>query len=149
MATWAGCVVPEDLLYDLEYDVWVRVVGDEATVGMTDVAQTRCGRLVQISWKPPGRRLRRGRPLCVIESSKWVGPVISPLTGAMVACNEERFRSDVAIANRDPYGDGWLVRIRLEEPVTELALLSDGPTASEHYRKVIEQEAIHCIRCAD
>lgn len=141
-------MIPEDLLYDLEYDVWVRLVGDEATVGMTDVAQTRCGRLVQVSWKPPGRQLRRGRPLCVIESSKWVGPVISPLTGPMVACNEERFRGDVAIANRDPYGDGWLVRIRLEEAAPELALLSDGSVASEHYRQIIEEEKIHCIRCA-
>lgn len=148
MATWAGCAIPEDLLYDLEHDVWVRLEGDEAIVGMTDVAQTRCGRLVQVSWKPPGRRLGRGRPMCVIESAKWVGPAISPLTGEMVACNEERFTSDVAIANRDPYGDGWLVRIRLEKADTELALLTDGPSAAEHYRQLIEAEGIRCFRCA-
>jgi glycine cleavage system H lipoate-binding protein len=54
--SWAGCVVPEDLLYDLDYDVWVKVDGETVSLGMTDVAQSRCGRLVQVSWKAPGKK---------------------------------------------------------------------------------------------
>jgi glycine cleavage system H protein len=146
--TWAGCAVPGDLLYDLELDVWVRLEGASAVVGMTDVAQTRCGRLVQVSWKRDGRPVRRGRPVCVIESSKWVGPVLSPLTGTLLASNEARFAQDIAIANRDPYGDGWLVRIGFEV-VEELESLAGAQQAFEHYRRLIEAEDIHCFRCAD
>ncbi|MHB1534242.1 MAG: glycine cleavage system protein H [Acidimicrobiales bacterium] len=149
MPTWAGCAVPDDVLYDVEHDVWVRLEGEEALVGMTDVAQTRCGRLVQVTWKPPGRRIARGRPMCVIESAKWVGPVVSPLTGELLACNDSRFAADVAIANRDPYGEGWLVRLRLLRADSELPLLSDGAVAFEHYRQVIDQEGIRCFRCAE
>lgn len=146
--TWAGCAVPEELLYDLARDVWIRLDGDEAVIGMTDVAQTRCGRLVQVSWKPIGRSITRGRPLCVIESAKWVGPMLSPLSGELVACNEVRFVGDVAIANRDPYGDGWLVRLHLKAP-DEVALLSDGQAAFEHYRRLVDEEGLRCFRCHD
>ncbi|MHB1928568.1 MAG: glycine cleavage system protein H [Acidimicrobiales bacterium] len=146
--TRAGCALPEDLLYDLDHDVWVRVEGGDAVVGMTDVAQTRCGRLVHVGWKPVGRRIARGRPVCIIESAKWVGPMLSPLSGELVTCNDRRFADDVAIANRDPYGDGWLVRLRPESE-GEFDLLADGATAYEHYRRVIDEEGIHCIRCAD
>ena len=100
--SWGGCAVPADLLYDLEADVWVRPGADRLTLGMTDVAQTRCGRLVQLSWKPPGTRIRRGRPLCVIESAKWVGPFRSPVSGVIEANNAQSFDADVAIANREP-----------------------------------------------
>ena len=149
LPTWAGCAFPVDLLYDVEFDVWVRLEGAEAVIGMTDVAQTRCGRLVQVSWKPPGRRLRRGRPVCVIESSKWVGPVLSPLSGTLVASNSSRFDQDVAIANRDPYGAGWLVRLEVDDPGAERSNLCDGQTAFEHYRQVIDEQEIRCFRCAD
>lgn len=147
--TWAGCAVPAELLYDVGHDVWIRVEHDQVTVGMTDVAQTRCGRLVAISWKVQGRRVGRGRPLCVIESSKWVGPVLSPLTGTIAATNEPGFAQDIAIANRDPYGAGWLVRLRPEDLAGEMALLTRGEEAYEQYRRVIDEQGIRCFRCAD
>ncbi len=149
LPTWAGCAFPADLLYDVEFDVWIRAEGGEAVIGMTDVAQTRCGRLVQVSWKPEGRRIRRGRPVCVIESSKWVGPVLSPLTGTLVASNRTRFDSDVAIANRDPYGDGWLVRLAVDDLEAERSALCSGDAAFEHYRRVIDEQEIRCFRCAE
>jgi len=149
VAIWQGCAVPEELLYDLEHDVWVRLDGDEAVLGMTDVAQTRCGRLVQVSWKQPGARLRRGRPACVIESAKWVGPFVSPLSGELVATNEPRFADDVAIANRDPYGEGWLVRLRPVDLEGERPFLVDGAVAFEHYRRLIDENDVRCFRCTD
>lgn len=147
--TWAGCAVPGELLYDLERDVWVRFEGGSAVIGMTDVAQTRCGRIVQISWKSPGRSVDRGRPLCVIESAKWVGPVLSPLSGVLVADNRTRFGEDMAIANRDPYGEGWLVRVQPTRADEEVGDLTDGPAAYLQYRRVIEEEGIVCFRCAE
>ncbi len=146
---WAGCDVPGGLVYDLDADVWVRVDADgSATVGMTDVAQTRCGRLVQVSWKHAGAKLRRGRPLCVIESAKWVGPIKSPLTGTVLETNDATFDADVAAANRDPYGAGWFARIAPSDPA-ELELLADASAAFEHYREVIERDGIRCYRCAE
>lgn len=147
--TWRGCVLPDDVLYDVERHVWVRLEDGEAILGMTDVAQTIGGKLVHITWKPPGRVVVRGRPLAVIESAKWVGPFPSPLTGEIVATNEAAFARDVLVANRDPYGEGWLVRLRPTQLEDELGDLLDGEAAFDRYREVIEAEQINCFRCAD
>jgi glycine cleavage system H protein len=147
--TWRGCVVPDDVLYDVERHVWVRLDGGEAVLGMTDVAQTIGGKLVHVTWKAPGRVVERGRPLAVIESAKWVGPFPAPLTGEIVATNDAAFARDVLIANRDPYGEGWLVRLRPTRLEEELGDLLDGEAAFERYREVIDAEGITCFRCAD
>ena len=147
--TWYGCVVPADLLYDLDRDVWLRVEGDEVVLGMTDVAQTQCGRFVQVSWKRLGATVRQGRPMAVIESAKWVGPFPAPLSGVIVATNEKAFADDIAVANRDPYGAGWLVRLRPTDLAGEGGHLVDGATAFEHYRALIEEREIRCFRCEE
>lgn len=147
--TWRGCVFPDDLLYDVERNVWVRLEGDQVEVGMTDVAQTSCGKLVQISWKPVGRTIARGRSLAVIESAKWVGPFPAPLTGKIVATNAAGFEADILLANRDPYGAGWLVRLQPTDLDRERSDLVDGAAAFEHYRRFIEDNDMHCYRCAE
>ena len=148
--TWFGCVVPDDLLYDLDRDVWVRrLESGEVECGMTDVAQTRCGRFVGVSWKHPGKVVNQGRPMAVIESAKWVGPFPAPLSGQITSDNRLAFEADIAIANRDPYGAGWLVRLRPTEFEGESGHLVDGDAAFEHYRKIIEEEGIRCFRCED
>jgi glycine cleavage system H protein len=147
---WFGCVIPGDLLYDLDRDVWLRRLDSgEVEMGMTDVAQTRCGRFVGVSWKPPGKQVKQGRPMAVIESAKWVGPFPAPLTGEITADNRAAFEEDVAVANRDPYGAGWLIRLRPADFDGESGHLVDGETAFEHYRKIIEEEGIRCFRCED
>ncbi len=148
MEVWAGCAIPLDVIYDLDADVWVSVKDDVARIGMTDVAQTRMGRLVQLSWKERGKQVRRGRPLCALESAKWVGPMISPLSGVVLATNAEAFLADVAIVNRDPYGAGWFYEIQIQER-SELDLLVGGERAVDHYHRIIEDNKIHCYRCED
>ncbi len=147
---WFGCVIPEDLLYDLGRDVWVRRLDNgEVECGMTDVAQTRCGRFVGVSWKHPGKEVKQGRPMAVIESAKWVGPFPAPLSGQITADNRLAFEADIALANRDPYGAGWIIRLRPADFDGESGHLVDADTAFEHYRKVIEEEGIRCFRCED
>lgn len=147
--SWYGCVVPDDLLYDVERNVWVRLEGDEAVMGMTDVGQTLCGRFVNVTWKPPGRVVRRGKSLAIIESAKWVGPFPAALSGEIVATNEAAFRDDLAVANRDPYGAGWLVRVHPSALPEELPELVDGAEAFARYRVFIEENDVRCFRCEE
>ncbi len=151
MQVYAGCTLPEEYLYDLELDVWVRIEDDGSVrLGMTDVAQTLCGKLVSVTFqKHPGDRVRRGRTLAVIESAKWVGPFRSPLSGEVLEVNEQAFHADQLLANRDPYGAGWLVRLMPSSLDGERAALIDGLAAFPLVRERIVREEIHCFRCAD
>src|SRR5437879_11752728 len=99
---WFGCVIPDDLLYDIERDVWVRrLESGEVECGMTDVAQTRCGRLVSISWKHPGKRVKQGRHMAVIESAKWDCPFPAQLYGTLTDEQRLAIVYDFADVNRD------------------------------------------------
>lgn len=146
---WHGCVVPDDRLYDVDRNVWVQFDGDEAVLGMTDVAQTMGGRFVSVSWKKVGRTLRPGQTIAVIESAKWVGPFPSPLSGELVAVNSSAFEQDIAIGNRDPYGAGWMARVRPSALDEEKGNLADGEAAYEYYRKFIDEHEVRCYRCAE
>lgn len=150
MQVHRGCAIPEEYLYNLEFNNWVRLEdGGTALVGMTDIAQTLCGKIVSISWKRAGRAVARGRSLAVIESAKWVGPFLAPLTCEVVESNAESFEQDGLIANRDPYGAGWLMRVRPTALEEERHGLVDGVAALEHFRALIDSEGITCMRCAD
>lgn len=144
---WAGCVVPDDLLYDVERHVWVRLTEDLVVLGMTDVAQTMGGRMVAVTWKKTGRLVERGRPVAAVESAKWVGPFPTPLTGELVEVNAAAFERDIAVANRDPYGQGWFARIRPAHWEEERGHLVDGKSALELYRSFLQERGIRCFRC--
>lgn len=147
--TIRGCVVPDELLYDVDLNVWLRYQGDDVVIGMTDVAQTMGGQVVQITWRRTGRSYARGRAVATVESAKWVGPFPTPLTGELVAVNSDAFERDIAVANRDPYGAGWFARIRPTNLEVERAHLVDAATAAESYRMFIEENDIHCYRCTE
>ncbi|HEY8649111.1 MAG TPA: glycine cleavage system protein H [Candidatus Limnocylindria bacterium] len=145
-----GCELPAELLYAIDRDVWVRLETDgDATLGMMDTAQTQCGKLVHVRFKPVGRSLRRQQSAATIESAKWVGPFPTPLSGEIVATNEETFARDILAANKDPYGRGWLVRVRPSDLDAERAGLAEGETARQHFRARIEELGISCMRCAE
>ena len=147
---YQGCWVPPDLSYDIEKDVWARFEEDgTVTLGMTDVAQTKAGKLVSILFKAPGKVLRIGQSAATVESAKWVGPFPTPLSGEIVANNEETFGKDILIANRDPYGAGWLVRLRPAALEDERASLVSGREAFATLRERIDRDQLRCYRCAD
>lgn len=146
---YRGCAIPEELAYDVERDVWVRFDGDVVTLGMTDLAQTRCGRLVAIRFKKPGRVVQQGRPLASIESGKWVGPFPAPFTLEILETNEDPFATDILLANKDPYGAGWLVKGRPLDLEADGRHLVTGEEAVRRYIERIEETGLSCFRCAE
>jgi glycine cleavage system H protein len=146
---YLGCDIPEDCYFDLEHDVWVRFEGELAVLGMTDLAQTRGGKLVNISFKKPGRLVAQGKSAATIESAKWVGPFPVPFGGEIVANNEEGFRRDILVANKDPYGAGWLVKLHPTEPESARSGLLTGQAAVAAYRQRIDELGVRCFRCVD
>jgi len=149
MESYRGCHVPPDRLYDIEGDLWVRFEGELARLGMTDVAQTRMGKMVSIVFKKPGRRVRAGGSVATVESAKWVGPIHTPFAGEVVEVNEAAFARDILIANRDPYGEGWISVIRPEDPTAPKRPLLEGREALEAYMARIDELDVSCFRCED
>ena len=127
----------------------VRLEADAAVLGMTDIAQTMGGRMVQVSWKKTGRSYQRGRSVAVIESAKWVGPFPTPLSGEIMATNETGFKQDILLANKDPYGAGWLVRLKPARFEEEWPHLLPHDQAFDRYREKIAERDLQCYRCAD
>jgi glycine cleavage system H protein len=149
MNVYRGCAFPVDLLYDVEQDVWVRLEGEVATMGMTDPAQTRCGKFVSVHFKRVGKTIPKGKAYATIESAKWVGPFPAVLTGEILETNEAAFKRDVLIANREPYDAGWLVKVRPARLDDERGVLLDAQRAFDDYRVKIEELKINCMRCID
>src|SRR3972149_9099057 len=110
-----ACDIPEDLTYDIERDVWIRFEGDIAVLGMTDVAQTRCGKIAAIQFRNVGKAVGQGKALATVESAKWVGPFPAPFSCEIIETNEEGFAEDILLANKEPYSTGWVVKVRSTE----------------------------------
>jgi glycine cleavage system H protein len=145
-----GCDIPEELYYQPEYDSWVRFEEDsEAILGMTDIAQTAAGKLLQIRFKSIGKKIKAGQSGATIESAKWVGPFRLPFEAEILETNEETFKKDILIANKDPYGQGWLLKVRLLQPETARVNLITGLEAVSHFQRRIEDNDIRCFRCVD
>ena len=149
MSVWRGCDIPTDRSYDVNGDLWVQFEEDLIRLGLTDVAQTRMGKMVTIRFKQPGRRVKAGGSVATVESAKWVGPVHTPFAGEVVEANEQAFAADILIANRDPYQAGWISVLR-PDPLGEAdRTLLEGEEAVAAYRARIEALEISCFRCED
>ncbi len=105
---------PDDLLYHPEHD-WARVEDGEAVLGITWFAQDALGELVHFEAPEPGTTIAKDRSYGEVESVKAVSDVISPLSGEVVEVNQAVVEAPETV-NGDPYGEGWLVRIRLSDP---------------------------------
>jgi len=144
-----ACDIPEGLYYDIERDVWIRFEGDIAVLGMTDVAQTRCGKFAAISFRDIGKKVVQGKTLATIESAKWVGPFPAPFACEIVETNENGFAKDILAANKEPYTTGWLVKVRPIDLENERDRLVTGQEAVEKYMERIKQLKVNCLRCID
>jgi len=106
-------MIPSDLRYTKEHE-WVRVEGDEATVGITDYAAEQLGDIVFVELPDPGREIEQFATLGVVESVKAVSDLFAPVAGEVVARNEV-LGDRPELVNGDPYGEGWMVRLRITD----------------------------------
>jgi glycine cleavage system H protein len=115
---------PDDLLYHAEHD-WARIDSDDpqlATLGITWYAQDSLGEVVFFDPPAVGTTLAKDAPYAEVESVKAVSDVVAPLSGEIVAVNEG-LSDDPATINEDPYGEGWLVKVRMSDPAERDALM--------------------------
>jgi glycine cleavage system H protein len=143
MTTANGCDLPDDLYYFVEKHIWLRPEGDEVVMGLTDVAQHLAGKVIAVTIKKVGRSLSRGQSAATVESSKWVGPVPTPVSGEIVAANADLV-ADPELINRDCYGAGWVVRLKAGNWAEESADLVTGAAGLERYTAYLAQEGIKC-----
>jgi glycine cleavage system H protein len=124
---------PDDLKYHREHD-WVRIEGEGATLGVTWYAQDALGEIVH--YEPPdgGAELAKDESYGEVESVKAVSDIIAPLSGEVVEVNQ-RLLEEPETINDDPYGEGWLVRIRLSDPSEADDLLD-----AVEYRQLLDEQ---------
>ena len=113
---------------------WVRLDGDLAIVGITDYAQSQLGDVVYVELPEIGHRVEKGKEAAVVESVKAASEVYAPVSGEVAEINE-MLTTDPATVNADPMGDGWFIKLRLDDP-KELDSLMD----KEGYKRFIEEQ---------
>jgi glycine cleavage system H protein len=127
-------VYPEDLHYTKEHE-WLKVSGSIATVGITQYAQGELGDIVYVELPQMGAAIVAGEPFGTVESVKAVSEIYAPVSGEVSEINGALEAAPDAV-NRDPYGEGWLIRITLAGPLEKEGLMS-----AADYRKYLEDEA--------
>lgn len=113
--------VPSDLKFTKTHE-WVKVEGDVATIGITDYAQSELGDIVYVDLPTPGRKLAVGDSIGSVESVKTVSDVYAPIAGEVMESNPS-LGAQSELLNSDPYGQGWMVKIKLDDPSSADSLL--------------------------
>jgi glycine cleavage system H protein len=126
---------PKELWYTKDHE-WARVEEGTALVGITDFAQDRLGSIVFVDFPAPGKTFKKGDTLISVDSVKAVAEVYAPLTGEVQAVNET-LRDKPELVNQDPYGEGWMVKLKIAEPGELSALL----TVAAYEALVAQEEA--------
>ena len=122
--------VPAELKYTKEHE-WIRVEGEEAVVGITDYAQSQLGDIVFVECETVGDALAAGETFGTIEAVKTVSDLYLPVAGEVLEFNEE-LEGEPELVNKDPYGKGWIVKIKISDE-TEL----DGLLNADAYKAII------------
>ncbi|GCD78331.1 glycine cleavage system H protein [Thermaurantimonas aggregans] len=122
--------IPSELLYTKDHE-WVRFDGDVATVGITDFAQSELGDIVFVEIETQGQTLERESVFGSVEAVKTVSDLYLPVSGEIIEVNEQ-INSNPELVNSDPYGAGWMIKVRLKDPTDRSGLLS-----AEEYKNLI------------
>lgn len=126
---------PKDLKYTKDHE-WARLEGKAAVVGITDYAQDKLGSIVFVELPPPGKSVKKGETVVTVDSVKAVAEVYSPLSGQVEEANPS-LKDNPEIINQDPYGQGWMLKIRVSDPAEMGGLMT--PEAYQAF--VAEEEA--------
>lgn len=122
--------IPADLKYTKDHE-WIRVDGDTATVGVTDFAQGELGDIVFIEVETVGESLEEGETFGTIEAVKTVSDLFMPVSADVLEFNEQ-LNSTPELINKDPYGEGWIVKVKIQDPSQLAALLTP-----ESYKDIV------------
>lgn len=134
-----GFEIPKHLYYDVKNHIWVGLVNkDIVKLGLDDVGQFLAKKILFIRIKPAGSKVKKGSPVAMLESAKWVGPVISPVTGTVIEIND-KLRRKPSLINDDPYGDGWIAKIKLEKPEELKELVTGEEALKKQEEDIIER----------
>lgn len=133
-----GYLLPDDLYYDRNH-TWGKVEGDIVTVGLNDFAQKLAKDFVSVDLPLEGRNVIQGKAIASVESGKWVGRIYAIVSGEIVEINED-LEDEPTLLNTDPYGEGWVLKIRMDEP-DELANLLQGEEAVRWLEEEIAKHA--------
>ena len=125
-----GYNMPEDLYYE-EHHFWVKEEGDILIMGMDDFAQKMAQEIVYVQLPDEGKALKAGKKFAKAESGKWLGKIFAPVSGELVAVNEE-LETNPGLINEDCYGKGWMYKIRPSDR-EEIHNLIHGPDAIEKW----------------
>jgi glycine cleavage system H protein len=146
MAKVRGCEIPEDLYYFLEKHCWAKLAEDgKVRVGMTVAATKMAGNLTAVTprSKNIGKELERGKSIGTMESSKYVGPIPTPVKGVLVAVNET-VKDNPSLLVSDPYGSGWVAELDVPDWDAQKRELLTGQAALDAYKAFMESEGFSC-----
>jgi len=124
---------PAELKYSKEHE-WVKVEGDIGVIGVTDFAQKQLTDIVFVELPGKGKKVEAGKQMAVIESVKSVSDVFSPVRGEVIEVNE-KLKDNPDVINKDPYGEGWIVKVKIESKDELNDLMS-----AEDYGKFTEEK---------
>lgn len=140
------CEFPEDALYDLDNNVWIRLHSQKvATVGITSVHAALAGKLNKVNFKPTGSSLQKGKSVATIESVKYFGVVRTPLSGILIEKNA-MLEKQPKLANDSPYELGWFVKIEPSLLPEEMKRLTDLKSAEMRIRSQIRELRVRCFK---
>ena len=133
MPSVRGCNLPDELLYDVENNIWYRENPDgTVTLGMTAVAAAMAGQLVAFTAKKAGRKVQGGKSCATVESGKWVGPAKIAFDAEVTEVNDT-LAGNPKVANADPYGEGWMVKVQPADWAAAKAGLTPGSAVAGPY----------------
>ena len=136
MAEYEGYLIPDELYFHKEH-MWVKVDGDIAIVGMDDFSQKLAGELSFIELPMEGDEVSKDEAVGSYETGKWMGKIFAPVSGEVVEVNEE-LEDDPSIVNQDPYGKGWMFKIKMSDP-SEVDSLMKGDSVIPWLKEEIEK----------
>jgi glycine cleavage system H protein len=139
-----GCNLPDELLYDVDNNLWYKDNGDGTyTVGMTMIATGMAGQLVAFTAKKPGKTIKEGKSVATVESGKWVGPAKIGFEAEILEANDN-LSENPALANSDTYGEGWMVKVKPTDPGATSALTPGSEVAGPYEAKMAADEFEGC-----